>query len=103
MFSFPVFYVFSIHVFIVAVSFLVILLPSLPYWRNLEESSIVYLYSRSAPFPILFSSSRNNLSVPCTLALIYSRLPFSDSSGISSCRLFPMSHDILLHLKIHTL
>src|SRR5258705_1343694 len=71
MFSFPVFYVFSIHVFIVAVSFLVILLLSLPYWRNLEESSIVYLYSHSAPFPVLFSSSRDNLSVSYTLALKY--------------------------------
>src|SRR5258706_6387870 len=62
----------------------------------------MYLYSHSAPFPVLFSSSCNNLSVPYILALIYSRLPFSDSSGIPSCRLFPMSHDILLHPKILT-
>src|SRR5258706_2100883 len=46
------------------------------YWRNLEESSIVYLYSHSASFPVLFFSSCNNLSVPCTLALIYSRSSF---------------------------
>src|SRR5258708_1309649 len=63
----------------------------------------MYLYSPSAPLPVLFLfSSRNNLSVPCILALIYSRSPFRDSSGTSSCRLFPMSRDILLHLKIHS-
>src|SRR5258705_12665965 len=63
----------------------------------------MYLYSRAAPLSVLFLfSSHNNRSVPCTLALIYSRSPFRDSSGTSSHRLFPMSHDILLRLKIHT-
>src|SRR5258706_635114 len=63
----------------------------------------MYLYSHSAPLPVLFLfSSRNNLSVPCILALIYSRSPFRDSSGTPSRRLFPTSHDILLRLKIHT-
>src|SRR5258705_3030928 len=63
----------------------------------------MYLYSHSAPLPVPFLfSSHNNLSVPCTLALIYSRSTFRDSSGTSSCRLFPTSCDILLHLKIHT-
>src|SRR5258706_10280576 len=72
----------------------------LPIGRTLNHVLIFSFCSSSCSFPFLLMQQP---VCPLYLSLnIYTCLPFQDSSGTSSCRLFPTSRDILLRLKIHT-